>query len=120
MPGSIMSNAKIFFDGVMFPVQRGSTLKTGGVKREAVLGTHGYAGYTEETVMSELSVTMIVDEDFDLDTVRDFVEGTVRYEADNGISWMVPDATVDPESIELSDENGTCSLTVFGGKAEQE
>ncbi|HLS32163.1 MAG TPA: phage tail tube protein [Brevibacterium sp.] len=94
----------------------GASIQVGGVTREAVPNDQGTVDYRETTAAAEVSATLVHVAETDLIALRDFVGGTVNYETDTGVTYVIGDAFV-TELGELSE--GEVEVTFSGNPAEQ-
>lgn len=103
-------------NGVTLRSAPGASIKIGGVTREAVPNDQGTVDYRETTEAAEVSATLIHTAETDLIGLRNFVGGTVNFETDTGVVYVVGDAFV-TELGELSE--GEVEVTFGGNPAEQ-
>lgn len=108
---------KVYVNGKLFRSKPGAKLKTGGMKREAVVG-HSVYGYTEEPEPSELDATIAHMADSDIPEMNDFVDATLRFETDTGVVLTIANAFT-TEPCELS-SGGDLTLKMMGEPATQE
>jgi len=94
----------------------GASLKIGGVSREAVPNDQGTVDHKEATEAAEVKCTLVHVATTDLIALRQMTGGTVNYETDTGVVYVVPGAFT-TDVGELND--GEVEVTFMGNPAEQ-
>lgn len=110
---------KIFVDGKLYRSKAGAKLKTGGMKREAVMSNGGVVGYSETPEAAELDATLADMADTDIMAINETVDATLRFETDTGKTLIVTNAFTS-EPCELTGGNGDLSLKMMGDAATEE
>jgi hypothetical protein len=108
--------ARIKVNGELLESLPGAKLRLGGVKRKPKSG-HRFYGFCEEVVHSEMECTIVWKNETPIETIRNFTDGVINFEADNGITYMMAMASIE-EPPELSDGEGEVPLKFFGDVAE--
>jgi hypothetical protein len=103
-------------DGNVLKSKPGASIKIGGVMREPIMDDQGGYNYTETLEPSQVKCTLLHVAETDLPALRAFVDGTVHYETDTGVSYVVTGAGTG-EIGELA--NGEVEVTFNGPPAEQ-
>lgn len=92
--------ATISYDGKRLQPKPGATLNLGGVARTPDPLDDGTVGFTEATAAPELSCTVPLKSDLDVEGLRNMTGANVVFESDTGKSWVIRDAfTVDAISV---------------------
>lgn len=108
---------KVYVNGKLYRSKKGATLKTGGKKREAVVG-HKVYGFSEEIEASALDCTLVHMADTDVSEINGLTEATLRFETDTGVTYLVTNAfTTEPTEIK---EGGDMPLKMSGDPADKE
>ena len=77
--------AKVYVDGTLTRSKEGAKLITGGKERTAVVG-HSLYGYTEKVAPAEVECTIAHMSDTDIIAMNDWVDATIKFETDTGLS----------------------------------
>lgn len=108
---------KIYVNGKLHRSKDGAKLKTGGKKREMVVG-HSVYGFTEKVEASELDCTLVHMSDTDIVEINGYKDASLRFETDTGVTYLITNAcTTDP--CELAG-GGDLSLKMMGDPATPE
>lgn len=108
---------KLYVDGKLLRSKPGAKLKTGGKKREAVVG-HSVYGHTEEVEAAELDCTLAHTADTIPSELNDITDAVLRFETDTGQTLVVNHAFV-TEPVELA-SGGDLTLKMQGDPAFEE
>lgn len=84
--------ATITVNGTRMRSKSGATLLLGGVSREPEPLDTGEVAYSESTVAPELTCSIALTRDTDIEALRNLSEATVVFESDTGKSWSIRDA----------------------------
>ena len=107
----------IKIDGEQLEVSGGVECPLLDVKREAVMGLAGVAGYKETAIKHFVKLSAVFTPDFPLDLVRSNTEMTITAELANGKVYTLSGAWLEGESNAKGDD-GTVDLE-FAGLAGQ-
>ena len=111
-PNKVWGRTKIRIDGQELVVEGKSTLKTGGIKRNAVQADNKTGLFSEELVDAEVECSGIVT---GIGPIGDFDDATVLFETDVGATYLLNHAyRADP--AELGD--GKDKIMIRAEKAE--
>ncbi|XQE65770.1 phage tail tube protein [Pseudomonas sp. P3C3] len=92
--------ATISFNGQRLRSKPGATLNLGGVARTPDPLDDGSVGFTEATAAPELSCSVPLTRDLDVEGLRALTGANVVFESDTGRSWVIRDAfTVDAITV---------------------
>lgn len=105
----------IKLDGQQLEVSGGVECPLLDVKREAVMGLSGVAGFKETAIKPFLKLSAILTPDFPLDQVRNNTEMTVTGELANGMVYTLSGAWLEGEASAKADD-GTVDLEFAGLK----
>jgi hypothetical protein len=103
-------------NGVTLRSKEGASITIGGVTREPIPNDQGTVDYREETQPAEVTATLVHTAQTDLPALRNFTDGTVNFETDTKVVYVVSDAFT-AEVGELS--GGEVQVTFGGNPAEQ-
>lgn len=106
----------IKLDGGALRSKAGASVQIGGTQREADTDDQGNVYFREMIVPATVSCTLIHTSDTDLIELRDFKNGTVNFECDTGVTYVIGGAFT-TELGELS--NGEVDWNGAGQPAEQ-
>jgi hypothetical protein len=102
--------------GVDHSTKPGTSLKLGGKRREAQMGSGQIAGYSETPIPAELTGAFNVLPGTDIEAIRNFDEDNIEVVTNNGHTYIMPFATMqDPP--ELQDQGNGVSITAIGKAA---
>lgn len=102
---------KVKIDGELLRSLPGASIDIGGVTREEKPNDQGTVDYVEKTKPAMVKAKLSHVGTTDLPRILAFTGGQVQYEADNGVTYLVPNAWT-KEIGELAD--GEVEVT-FGG-----
>lgn len=106
----------IKLDGAPLVSKPGASLQIGGVQREPDTSDQGQVFYKETIVHAMVNATMIHTSETDLLALRDFAGGTLNFECDTGVVYVIDGAF----TTELGDlSNGEVDISLAGLPAEQ-
>lgn len=115
--GDILGQVVVRFNGKQLKTKKGSTLNPGGWKYTSHNGPNRIWGKSKEFVPSTVSVVIAADQDVDVVEINSMSNGTLTWEGDNGVDYMITGASpVDP--FQLSD-SGEITGTFEGNPAEK-
>lgn len=97
--------------------KHGATINPGGPQRSPVGNDQNTVDQMRGEVMpSSVSCTLVVDENYNSDTINGWESVTLVFNGDNGLAWTIPDAFVTaPPEI----SGGEAQVTFNGSPAER-
>lgn len=117
-----MANSKftgvciIRIDGVSQRSQPGATLDFGGMARRTVIADGQLLGYKETPVESKINATFEHNSTTNVDTINNLTDGTLTFECDSGVSYIVRNAfSSEPPKLTGGESSGLAC--VFSGQA---
>ena len=113
MAKTIAGACYIKVDGQQLSLNGSLSCLANTVTREAIMGSTGVAGYSENPVAPTITGTFNVTEDFPLQKVVSSTSMTVTAELANGMVFTLSDAFVSGE-VSFSASDGTVQLTFTG------
>lgn len=118
MAGKILGKAFIRVNGMSLASLPGTAkLNPGGHERKPVMGDHGFLGWTETPVHSEVECDIAIDANTDIMTLNKTTDATVTFECDSGQVYIVRSATpATPVGAESG--SGKASIKLIGAPAE--
>lgn len=90
----------------------------GGSSRTTHTGGGKVRGKSEKFVPPHIECQFAVDEDVDVIEINEITDGTITFEGNNGVSYMITGASLD-EPIGFSDEGTTDTGKWTGSKAKK-
>lgn len=102
--------------GVDHSTRPGTTLKLGGMRRTAAMGSGQIAGYSEEPIPAELTGSFNVLPGTDIEAIRNFDEDNIEVVTNNGHRFIMAYATMS-EPPELQDQGNGISIQAIGKAA---
>lgn len=108
---------KIYVNGKLLQSKTGAKLKTGGKKREAVVG-HKVYGYSESVEAAELDCTLAHTAATDVPEINGLTGATLRFSTDTGATYLIKNAFT-TEPCELA-SGGDLTLKMQGDPAVEE
>lgn len=119
MPSQYFGRAFIRVNGASIASLPGTAkLNPGGVSRKPVVGDHGFLGWTETPVHSEIECDIAVNADTDIVGLNAMTNGSIVFECDSGQQFIQRGAGLEsPISPQAGD--GKASLKFIGAPVEQ-
>ncbi|MGL1163495.1 phage tail tube protein [Vibrio parahaemolyticus] len=115
--GRILGEVVIRANSKQLKTKKGSTLNPGGYTNTAHAGPDRIWGFSREFTPSTMSVVIAADEDVDVTDINAMTDGTLTWEGDNGVDYMITMASPQ-EPFSLSD-SGEITGTFIGNPAEK-
>lgn len=84
--------ATIAYNGKRLRTKEGATLNLGGTSRTAEALDDGSVGFYEATTAPELSCTVPLTHDLNVEELRNLTDANVVFESDTGKSWVIRQA----------------------------
>lgn len=109
---------KITVDGTLHRSLEGAVLDMGGKEREAVVGYAVY-GFKEKVMPATLTFTLAHLAGLNLTDLAAVTDAVLRYECDNGITYVVSNAFVS-KPLKINGSDGTVEVEMVGDAAEEE
>lgn len=113
MAKSIAGTCYVKVDGEQLSLNGSLSCTMNTVVREAILGSNGVAGFSENPVAPTISGTFNVPKDFPVERLMSSTAMTVTAELANGMVFTLSDAFVSGE-VSFSPNDGTVALTFTG------
>lgn len=105
MATKIGGRARVFINGVQYPVRGDVVIMLGKASRASVVGVDGVHGITETPVASWCEFSLSHLPDVDIEALQDLVDCTVNIELDNGVQAVLRNAA-QVNAIELNQADG--------------
>lgn len=115
-PRKVAGQTKIIVNGETFDCEPKSTLELGGTKRDAVQADHKAGFFSETTVESKLSVSVLLTPGVSADVMRRWDDVTAQMQTDTGQTYVINHGYV-ADIPTISD--GKVSLVIQGPPAEE-
>lgn len=112
----LIGRATIKYNGKALLTEKGAKLTLGGVERKPIVGDQ-YHGYIEEAKEASLECTINVSKNTDLEEIHAITDGTVTFEADNGLMWVMRNAVSGKVPEVTGGDGGKVPVSFFGSKA---
>ena len=120
MSGKYFGRAFIRANGItLASLSNTAKLNPGGVTRTPVMGDHGFLGWSEQTVASEMECEIGISADTDIIALGKMTDATVTFECDNGKTWVIRNACVANPVSPQAGEGGKAPLKFIGPPAEE-
>lgn len=116
MNAHLVGRATIKYNGKVLRSDKGAKLILGGVKRTPVVGDQ-YHGYTEEVYPAKVECTFGVSADTDLEEIKNIKNGTITFECDNGLAYVLNAAVYGGEMGITAEGGGKCPGDFFAKEA---
>ncbi|PAL25474.1 phage tail tube protein [Sphingopyxis sp. GW247-27LB] len=117
-PNQVVGQATIKVDGDTLETKAGATLELGGPVRTAQRGDYQAGAFSEETVESKLTCTLLVKRNTRITNLREIDNATVTFNADTGQVFIMRQAYC-ADNISLA-AAGEGASVVFQGPPAQE
>ena len=104
--------ARIKVNGELLQSLPGASLDLGGFERELKSG-HAVYGHTEKVMPAMVTCTIVWANATPIEDLRNAVDSTITFEADNGITYKISNA-VCTKTVKVKDGDGEVELE-FGG-----
>ncbi len=112
----VLGIVKIKVEGRLMRSKQGATLQVGGLKATSSVGFKRY-GYFNTFEPSQITATFAKTSDLDVIGLKALRSGTLQFEGDDGITYLVPNVDC-TEGGQISDNDGGVSFTFEGDPAE--
>lgn len=90
--GQVTGTVYVNMNGKRLRSKEGASLDMGGFERTAQMSNGTVAGFSEKPVPAVVSCTLLHMSDTDLKEINDFQDGTVTFETDTGLTYIVNEA----------------------------
>jgi hypothetical protein len=104
-------------DGKVVESEKGAKIIFGGFQRVLKKAGGRVIGYQEEYMEGGIECTVPHTANVDIDTMRDWVGATIKFETDTGVTWVITNA-VTTDVLEM--EDGNIALKMGGDAAEKD
>ena len=94
--------AFIKHDGKLLPSRDGAVLKFGSLSRKPVVGADSVHGFVEKVQAPSVECTLTHGDDLSLQELHDIVDATITFECDSGPVYVLRNAWIDPEGLDLT------------------
>lgn len=115
-PNKLWGQSKLKVNGRVYDTEGKSSLVVGGVMREAVEADFKAGHFTEKTIGSKLTCSILLAAGVSLTELQGFDDVTVTFEADTGQTYVINHAYT---CNEVSASEGKASLELAGPAAEE-
>lgn len=116
----VTGRAFIRVNGALLRTKNGAKLNFGNPTREPVIGDNGVEGFTEKPEAPFIEGVVIHKKGTPTDQLANFTDGTVIFEADSGVSYVLSEAWQSmPIEITAQDAGGEVPVKFFGIDVEE-
>jgi len=109
---------KVYVNGTLHRSLEGASLDLGGYEREMVTG-HSVYGYKEKVMPSACEFVLAHIADVTLTDLGKVVAGTLRFECDSGVTYLVTNACV-TKTLKVKGGDGEVEVEMQGDPAVEE
>jgi len=109
---------KVYVNGELVRSKEGAELDLGGYEREMVVG-HAVYGPKQKLMPSVCTFVIAHTADYSLKDLGDVIGGTLRFECDSGVSYVMTQATV-TKTLKVKGGDGEVEVEMQGDPAEEE
>lgn len=118
MGKKLFGRATVRVDGRAYDTKKGSTLETGGIKREPRPGSNSSGGYTEELMGSKLEMTVLFGAGDSAAQINAITDSVIMFETDTGQTYVVRGGYAEGNNT-ITEGEGELKCVFYGEAAEE-